>query len=649
MTTEPDNDRVAVPAAPDHESPSADVDSSAGTDDAPAVDQPDHSEPSVAAVDDVFEPPFEPDGPAGSRSADAGSPLVDVSPSAEPLLSADVPSLTEPPLSSVPRVDTPPRSDLPPSDLPPFGGFRPPPPPPGTAGYATRFGLVRPLRDRYIAGVCGALARATNTDPVLWRVGLPVLTLLGGLGGLIYIFGWVLIPAEGDTASPLESLAGRGVSSTSRAMAIALTVTAAVLGISTLSDGFGGGRLVAFAVVAGGLVILGGALTAQRTNAWPHTGHPAGPWRGPGGPPHPPWRPAPRWGPPAASPWPAAGPAAAGPGATAWGAPGSSTTGPVTATGGQPAAGGGFVAPAAHVATAGGAAMYNRTPTIGGPTMYGESATTGGTAVDDGDAISDPITPAGSAIGTTDLGTGPAYRPPFAPYGPYAGTSATDPYPLTFPGLGYDPPPVPPKRTNRRTPARRIIVSATLLVVGFIAILDAANVASVSASAYLAAALATVGLGLLICSFFGRTRGPIMLGILLVLALVTTTTVSDFRNRHGEGSILIHPANLAALQSSYSESVGKIVVDLRDVNFTGANTTLDLRINAGSIQVMLPPAVDTRLLAKVNVGSVELLDQRRGGINVGTVTFADDGADGPGGGVLRINANVNVGKVEVTR
>ena len=30
--------------------------------------------------------------------------------------------------------------------------------------------LARPRHGRYVAGVCGALGRATNTDPVLWRI-----------------------------------------------------------------------------------------------------------------------------------------------------------------------------------------------------------------------------------------------------------------------------------------------------------------------------------------------------------------------------------------------------------------------------------------------------------------------------------------------
>ena len=72
----------------------------------------------------------------------------------------------------------------PPTSGPPPGAGPPPPwgygspPPPGAAGFTSRYGLVRPRKGRYLAGVCAAIGRATNTDPVLWRVLLAVLGLL---------------------------------------------------------------------------------------------------------------------------------------------------------------------------------------------------------------------------------------------------------------------------------------------------------------------------------------------------------------------------------------------------------------------------------------------------------------------------------------
>ena len=55
-------------------------------------------------------------------------------------------------------------------------------PPPVTA-FAFRNGLVRPAQGRILAGVCAALGRATNTDPVASGTD-PERTLASGLGGI---------------------------------------------------------------------------------------------------------------------------------------------------------------------------------------------------------------------------------------------------------------------------------------------------------------------------------------------------------------------------------------------------------------------------------------------------------------------------------
>ena len=50
--------------------------------------------------------------------------------------------------------------------------------------------------DRMIAGVAGGLADYFNTDPTLIRILFVLLTLLGGggLGILIYIVLWIIMP-----------------------------------------------------------------------------------------------------------------------------------------------------------------------------------------------------------------------------------------------------------------------------------------------------------------------------------------------------------------------------------------------------------------------------------------------------------------------
>ncbi|MCU1601914.1 MAG: PspC domain protein [Frankiales bacterium] len=72
-----------------------------------------------------------------------------------------------------------------------------------TESTATAFAparLERP-RDSAFQGVCTALARATGTEPVLWRVLTVILTLFGGLGFVLYVLGIVMIPREDEEFS----------------------------------------------------------------------------------------------------------------------------------------------------------------------------------------------------------------------------------------------------------------------------------------------------------------------------------------------------------------------------------------------------------------------------------------------------------------
>jgi phage shock protein PspC (stress-responsive transcriptional regulator) len=63
--------------------------------------------------------------------------------------------------------------------------------------------LQRSSTDRMLGGVCGGLAAYSGLDPVLWRVGMVALTLLGP-GVVVYLLLWVLMPQGPDhTPGPL--------------------------------------------------------------------------------------------------------------------------------------------------------------------------------------------------------------------------------------------------------------------------------------------------------------------------------------------------------------------------------------------------------------------------------------------------------------
>jgi phage shock protein PspC (stress-responsive transcriptional regulator) len=64
--------------------------------------------------------------------------------------------------------------------------------------------LERSSDDRMIAGVCGGLGRYFDLNPNVFRLGLAVLTVLGGAGILVYLAAILVIPAAGQDASIAE-------------------------------------------------------------------------------------------------------------------------------------------------------------------------------------------------------------------------------------------------------------------------------------------------------------------------------------------------------------------------------------------------------------------------------------------------------------
>ncbi len=70
----------------------------------------------------------------------------------------------------------------------------------------TRPPLVRSRTDRKIAGVAGGLAAYLGVEPLWIRVAFVLISIPGGLGVLLYLLGWVLIPEEGEQAAIGEGL-----------------------------------------------------------------------------------------------------------------------------------------------------------------------------------------------------------------------------------------------------------------------------------------------------------------------------------------------------------------------------------------------------------------------------------------------------------
>jgi phage shock protein PspC (stress-responsive transcriptional regulator) len=69
--------------------------------------------------------------------------------------------------------------------------------------------LLRPRDGRLVAGVAAGLAAYFGVDANLVRLGFGVFVLFWGLGALLYLIAWAIMPDEDDDVSILESFVNR--------------------------------------------------------------------------------------------------------------------------------------------------------------------------------------------------------------------------------------------------------------------------------------------------------------------------------------------------------------------------------------------------------------------------------------------------------
>jgi phage shock protein PspC (stress-responsive transcriptional regulator) len=437
----------------------------------------------------------------------------------------------------------------------------PAPPPPGPYSppgqdepWAARFGLVRPRHGRMVAGVCAGIARATGTDPLLWRVLIGVLSIFG-VGVILYLGAWLLTPAEGDTASPVEALLGRGYSSTSTGLTLVVGVIAVVC-LGAITDSW----VVPLAAIVALIVVV-------LANSRPRT----------------------------APPVPATVP------------------GPDPATMANPAPG--YPAP--------------------GYPVPGYPAPGTAAASYPNDAVTAPIYPAPAYAPPGQPAPG-SYQPPFAPHGPYAGPPPLPPLPA-LPKL--------PKLKRERSKLGRLILGIAMIGLGLLGLADLAG-ASVPFTAYLATALAVVGIGLVIGAWFGRARGFIVIGI--VLSLFLPIALDEASRERSTGRAIWSPTTVDEISAAYDNRFGDVLLDFSSVNFTGHTKRINVELSAGSLTIVLPPDVDATVNANIRVGDATIFGRNVNGTSVNRIE-RDLGEDGAGGGDIIIDLNVRAGTAEVTR
>ena len=112
--------------------------------------------------------------------------------------------------------------------------------------------IRRSRSDRRVAGIAGGLGRHLDIDPLILRVAFVVLTFFGGVGLLLYVALWLLLPEDGSDWAKIKL--------DRRSRAVALVLVGALALLLLFSHGWWGGDgggffLLCLVVVAAAVVI----------------------------------------------------------------------------------------------------------------------------------------------------------------------------------------------------------------------------------------------------------------------------------------------------------------------------------------------------------------------------------------------------------
>jgi phage shock protein PspC (stress-responsive transcriptional regulator) len=222
-------------------------------------------------------------------------------------------------------------------------------------------------------------------------------------------------------------------------------------------------------------------------------------------------------------------------------------------------------------------------------------------------------------------------------------------------GSGGTPPPVipspvPPVHPRPATPPQprsflgRLTVGLGLVALGTLGLVEMLTPGlDLGPRHYLGMAVAVLGFGLIVGAWFGRARWLIVIGALLIPGLLMSP-LADFEYRGAIGDRTFRPATVEEIAPEYVGSIGRLVVDLRNVDLDGRTVEFGARLGIGELLVLLPAGVEADVESTVGMGRVEIEDVSREGVGIGLSRDLDGS-----GGLVVVDARANVGEVVVRR
>ena len=210
--------------------------------------------------------------------------------------------------------------------------------------------------------------------------------------------------------------------------------------------------------------------------------------------------------------------------------------------------------------------------------------------------------------------------------------------------------PAPRPRLRRpKSILGQLTLAALLIVLGGLALLDAAGVLFPDPVHYLATAVGVIGGGLLVGTLFGRARWLVFIGLVLAPFLFLASFVSEwsFSGEAGDRYVQVHTIDdLEAVNFAYGHAAGVLELDFRwfEPPSVGFPISIDARVSAGELRIRLPQDARAIVTGSAGIGSVEILGDQSAGIGVSNTV--DVNADYPEV-TFTIHARADFGSVVV--
>jgi phage shock protein PspC (stress-responsive transcriptional regulator) len=215
------------------------------------------------------------------------------------------------------------------------------------------------------------------------------------------------------------------------------------------------------------------------------------------------------------------------------------------------------------------------------------------------------------------------------------------------------PPPavVPAAAARVRRPRERsrlgvLTAGLAMIAVSVAVLLDGLGAITLEVGRFPALALVILGAGLLLGAWWGRARGAIALGVLvlpaaLVLSLVHLPFGAEIASR------TVYPRRDDPFPASQRLLAGDLFVNLTRVDLDGSSRSIRFELGVGSVHLIVPRDITVRLVADVGMGGLQVMgyEDRYGVDLTREVTLPGS----PGGGVLMIEVDQGIGSMDLYR